>query len=1461
MLNKRECSRMLIAIFVLLLVALLYQFAFAVITTDEDLMKITDENLMKLDPILKPIIFEYEQSMQTGSPPLFGPMFTAHPSNSDFINTIIKITDNPMAINSAGVKVRSVIGDIVTADVPIRSLSTLIQLPNIVYIQAAHQMKLSSPMLDVSVPETKADQVWKSVPGYTGKGVIVGVVDSGIDWSHPDFMGADGKSRILYLWDQTMPLAPQHPAGYSYGIEWTKAQIDAGQCLEEDVDGHGTHVSSIITGDGRGRDQFTGMAPDANIIFVKSSLLDADIVDAVNYIFNKAAGLNKPVVINMSFGAQTGPHDGTELLDQALSKLLGSPGRAIVAAAGNEGGMPLHVGTSSLRSPSGGDYPWTAVAPLVGEESMAIQIWYKPTDSISVRLLLPKNENGDLADLGVGWVPKGRLRSFTVPSGPLTGAQVIVDATQVASRRLYPNFNNVTIQISDNGDPNIRIDGYIYAIEYDGAGAGFDAYIPSYDTFTTNLPASVSFPNKSFLLAGDGYKTIGTPSSASNIISVASYTTKSEWIDEENRIRLDNQVNIGSVSVFSSLGPLLNDDNKPDIAAPGEYIVAALSSETWARSQLVYRDNEHVAFRGTSMASPHVAGAVALMFQQNPTLTASDVESILTKTAFDMGPAGWDRAWGYGKLDVLAAMDIPSIPHGLEVSPSSGSVTIKWLSNDESDVTGYKIYVSSGNTINAGKVTSYQLNNLTNGTPVTLSVSAYNSSGKEGPRTNDITVIPNPPQKDLTPPNQPKGLSIIPVNTGLSLKWSPNSDYDLAGYDVYYGTSSGNYGKVINMGDTTSYNIGNLTNGVRIYLVITAYDFSGNESARSDEVSAIPQLVSLPGLSYHSGWPIQMDDDVFSSPAIFDVNSDGRMEIAVTTRDGKVSLMSDDGSYMPGWPVTTNGASVSSPAIGDIDGDGKAEIVVGVSEMVYAWHYDGTVLPGWPIKTGDNIVASPAVGDINGDSKNEVVIGSLDGNLYAFNGNGTPVNGWPVSIGSPIFSSVALGDTNGDSKLEVVVGSSNGSVYVYNGDGQKANGWPVSTRAMVGASPAIGDINGDGKLEIVINNINGTVYAWNGDGSAVTGWPFDLQDNVDSDPVIGDIDGDGKLEIVICTVDGLVFVLKSNGVVTDGWPVSVSGIITTSPALADVNGDGNVEVVVSANSSGQAAGLIYAFSSTGKKLEAGWPAYTEGSILNSSPAIDDINGDGNLELVVGSCRLSDGTGGQVYAWDLPSRSTSRSILWGGFRHDSYHTGFNINKTPIAVEESVIPVSFTINVVQDTKSDKYLDISVIASKLLSATPELTVEINGATSSVPFNQIDNYSYKYQTRYTVESSGSYTFTVTGTDKNGNVGKTSKVILIQKTDFSLLQNYPNPFNPETWIPYKLAQPEKVSIEIYNADGQLIRTLNLGNQTAGSYTSKEKAAYWDGKDEYAQEASHGVYFYVLRAGQFKAVKKMIVLK
>mgnify|MGYP001042496854 CR=1 FL=1 len=184
--------------------------------------------------------------------------------------------------------------------------------------------------------------------GYTGKGVLIGVVDTGLDFNHPDFIDASGVKRTIRFWDQTMPDNVSSPQPYGYGFVWDSLSISNGTCTSNDTQGHGTTVTGQALGNGLACGQNKGMAPEANIVVVKSDFSRPNwtltVADACDYIFKVADTLGMPAVVNLSLGSYFGSHDGNDPASELIEDLLDEqPGRIVIAAAGNSGGYaPYH---------------------------------------------------------------------------------------------------------------------------------------------------------------------------------------------------------------------------------------------------------------------------------------------------------------------------------------------------------------------------------------------------------------------------------------------------------------------------------------------------------------------------------------------------------------------------------------------------------------------------------------------------------------------------------------------------------------------------------------------------------------------------------------------------------------------------------------------------------------------------------------------------------------------------------------------------------------------------------------------------------------------------------------------------------------------------------------------------------------------------------------------------------------
>ncbi len=178
--------------------------------------------------------------------------------------------------------------------------------------------------------------------GYTGKGVIVGVVDNGIDYRHPDFKDTNDRTRVLRYWDHTKFNGPDIPTGYAYGQEWDSTDINDATITSVDNQGHGSTVAGAAAGNGRANGSNMGMAPDADIVAVHTDFnlgnWTLTIADACEYIFSIANEYDRPCVINLSIGTYLGSHDGTDPASEYMEALLDEKrGRIIVGAAGNSG--------------------------------------------------------------------------------------------------------------------------------------------------------------------------------------------------------------------------------------------------------------------------------------------------------------------------------------------------------------------------------------------------------------------------------------------------------------------------------------------------------------------------------------------------------------------------------------------------------------------------------------------------------------------------------------------------------------------------------------------------------------------------------------------------------------------------------------------------------------------------------------------------------------------------------------------------------------------------------------------------------------------------------------------------------------------------------------------------------------------------------------------------------------------
>jgi len=626
------------------------------------------------------ILFGTGMALPSAPPPSIGTKGAeaAIPLYDFFIKTT-DVAATRDAIISVGGHVRTVAGNIMTASIPGPAVEAIGKLPEVAYMESP---KPATNLSNLGVIDVKGNSVQQGIElpmPFTGANTIVGVVDTGIDYTHPDFLDASGKTRILYIWDQmsTTGTGPKE-IEVTYGAECDQASVTNNQCPERDVSGHGTHIAGIAAGRNA---TYGGVAPDASIVAVRYKteiqlaegyvipVLSTKICEAAYYIFKKAESLGLPAVVNLSLGTHIGAHDGTSLFEECLNNLVrGTSGRAIVVAAGNEYSTnEVYTGLHAGYDVSGDQGTNFIVRSFSAGRLIYIDIWGTKGSSLSFGVKM----NQGATTLGAsGVVPMGLTESgfFTAPDDSVNYQ---INARDTASPL--------------NGKPHVGIlltfgalisapTAYNFDLLVSGTGH-FDAWL-----YPDNPPSTVNFTSISGLrdnrnfVPGDRQMSLSIPSTAKDVIGVAAYTTRDKWTDITGTAR-QSAYKLGDIFPASSSGPSADPSvtgQKPDIAAPGASIVSAKSRDS-ASSNIRSVDAQHWIMEGTSMATPFVTGTVALMFSANPNYANANIKQYLTQTARTDEFAGAvpNNRWGAGKLDVLAAAKAAISAGGIAVKAAA----------------------------------------------------------------------------------------------------------------------------------------------------------------------------------------------------------------------------------------------------------------------------------------------------------------------------------------------------------------------------------------------------------------------------------------------------------------------------------------------------------------------------------------------------------------------------------------------------------------------------------------------------------------------------------------------------------------------------------------------------------------------------------------------------------------------
>lgn len=471
--------------------------------------------------------------------------------------------------------------------------------------------------------------------GLTGKGVILAIVDTGVDFRNPDFITLDAHgrpvSRLLYLWDTRSQAFDQgkggtrppltYPNGASVGTLYTQAQLTAelrastATIPAADPDGHGTKCAGVAAGNGRngaGRPEVVGVAPEADLIAVcgHSGFLLNAVVDWLDNVRGR-----RPLVLSHSMGAQFGGHDGQLVQERALSARFPpeARGRALLISAGNEGASNSHA-VLDLRP----DGTAATLAWKVPEGGTNLRLYVEAPSPDALRIV---NRSGQAVDPSrLSWSPYRGQEQILVQAHLKSDGQVTIASAK--GRR-------------------IRIDAFLGESQRDENGA-----------FTTAVVHEAM---------------VGSPGTTSQAITVGAYLWN-ELFDYQGKVCTlrdpcdGSPIRIGDIACYSSPGFSRSGEVKPDFAAPSDYFTASLALDDQGKpvdkDTFTDTSGRYAPFNGTSAATPYAAGVIALLFQKNPRLDLGTLRALL---ATHVTRDGYTRTtpnprWGHGKLD-LAAID------------------------------------------------------------------------------------------------------------------------------------------------------------------------------------------------------------------------------------------------------------------------------------------------------------------------------------------------------------------------------------------------------------------------------------------------------------------------------------------------------------------------------------------------------------------------------------------------------------------------------------------------------------------------------------------------------------------------------------------------------------------------------------------------------------------------------------
>ena len=584
-------------------------------------------------------------------------------------NTILQAfmtVDDPSVLarlKAQGVTVNSQFGNTITASFPMNRVDDLEKIEGVKHVALSRRLTLCNDKARELSRFPMRTYNHGGYPGFanSGNGVVVGMIDVGVDFNHINFLDNEGNNRIVrvYMPADSTGTAPCIDGMSLPGSEYTTPEQISMLTTDDTNMAHGTHTTGTAAGSYL-ENGYHGVATGAQIVVCampEESLTDINIANSIKYIFDYADKVGCPAVINMSLGSQEGAHDGSSQLCQLFNELSG-PGRVCVVSAGNDGDMPISVRKKLGENDSLSTFlsNWYSREPMMGYSSM----WSRSSQRHTVDI-----EIWDIKE-------KTMLHRLDIPqNAELDSVYVISSETDSVFAQYFTGELYFACALEENGLFHSLVETNYSTIDRTRYRIGLVNKAPAGETlmgWCGGQPVYSKSGVDGWTGGVVGYGcTVSDLATTDSVISVGAYCSNNSFVMMDGSTNTIGDCSPYDIAYFSGFGPDALNKQRPDLVAPGYMVASSVSryvdyyqnpANIVDKVTVDGRDYPYGLEGGTSMSAPVVSGAIALWLEMIPMLSTSDIREIIAATCYSDGyvEAGPVKKWGYGKLDILAGI-------------------------------------------------------------------------------------------------------------------------------------------------------------------------------------------------------------------------------------------------------------------------------------------------------------------------------------------------------------------------------------------------------------------------------------------------------------------------------------------------------------------------------------------------------------------------------------------------------------------------------------------------------------------------------------------------------------------------------------------------------------------------------------------------------------------------------------